>query len=249
LKTRQQTTRDLLFNGARISFLAVVAVIFLGGLADWAYLNVQEFSITIASAFVEYLASYASAFLIAGIEIAAAYYFIRKYDLGNTRRLFLLSIILGALGFVIYVIGEVFAGLFSFGNTPPSLGQVLASEISPYDLDYGNALIILLSIFSLVFLVGILIRINPPMNLNKTLPNGTGFFGGVWTSTITTVAAMVCCGPLPGAIALATGISSVYFTDLINYQSILVLVSVPLLLYAIVLANRRAMKGCRLRLH
>jgi len=239
--------RDLLFSGIRISFLAVVAVIFLGGLFDWAYINTQEYLISIESAFVEYLASYASAFAIAGIEIAAAYYFIRKYDLGNTRRLFFLSIILGSTGFVIYVAGEVFAGIGALGYTTIPMGRILASELSPYDLDYGNALIILLSILALIFLVGILFRINPPVMVKKTLSNGTGFLGGVWTSTITTVAALVCCGPLPGAIALGTGISSVYFTALINYQSVLVLASIPLLVYSIVLANRRAMKGCKVR--
>jgi len=247
LKTQKQTSRDLLFSGARISFLTVVAVIFLGGLSDWAYINVQVSSISLASVFVEYLASYASAFLIAGIEIAAAYYFIRKYDLGNSRRLFFLSLVLGTLGFVIYVVGELMAGLASIRNTSAPLGLVLASELSPYVLDYGNALIILLSIFSVIFLVGILYRINPPVNAKKSFPSGTGFLGGIWTSTITTVAALLCCGPLPAAIAFTTGISSAYFTDLINYQSLLVLVSIPLLVYAIILANRRAMRGCKLR--
>ncbi|MDA4111696.1 MAG: hypothetical protein OK439_04105 [Thaumarchaeota archaeon] len=237
----------LIFASARISFLAVVGVIFLGGICDWAYINSQESSIPLANAFVEYLTSYASAFVIAGIEISAAYYFVKKYDLGKTKKLLELSLSAGTIGFVVYIIGEAAAGLLSVGNTSASVLQVIYSEISPYDLDYGNALVIFLSIFSLVLLVGLLLKINPARYQKTGLTNGTGFIGGLWTSTITTFAAMVCCGPLPAAIAVFTGISPLLFTDIINLQSLLVLVSVPPLLYAVILADRRARNGCRLR--
>ena len=84
-------------------------------------------------------------------------------------------------------------------------------------------------------------------NTRAGLSKGTGVFGGLWTSLITTFSALVCCGPLPGAIALATGVSSIYFTSVINLQSLLVLVSVPPLVIAIILADRRAKIGCKLR--
>jgi hypothetical protein len=249
-----QVHPNVLFAGIRISFLVVVAIIFLGGLSDWVYINTQEYTISLATTFVEYLTSYVSAFLIAGIELTAVYYFEKKYDLGKTRRLFNFALIAGALGFVAYMVGETLAGLgvlgnslASTGNTNPSVLQVIAWEISPNDLDYGNALVIFLSIFALVLLVGVLFRINPVRNPSGQIPNGSGFLGGAWTSLITTFSAMVCCGPLPGAIALSTGISSIYFTDVINLQSLIVLVSVPLLVYAILLADRRARGVCKLR--
>ena len=252
MRPQLQQRRNVLFEGVRVSFLLVAGVIFLGGLADWTYINAQEYALSLPTAFTGYLTSYVSAFIIAGIELAAVYYFVKKYDLGNTRRLFTFSFIAGALGFIGYVAGEVLAGvgILSLGlasSGHPSVLQVLAIEISPNDLDYGNALVIFLSLFSLVMLVGVLFKINPAPARRGKLPNGTGFLGGAWTSLITTFSALVCCGPLPGAIALTTGISSLYFTDVINFQSLIVLASVPLLVYAIILADRRARRGCKLR--
>lgn len=229
-----------------MAFLAVMGILLLGGLSDWIYLNTQEYAISLAACFVEYLASYASAFLIAGIEIAAAYYFYARYDLGKQKRLLTLSLYAGLVGFAVYIIGEVASGLSSLGSANISMLTAI-SELSPYELDYGNALIIFLSLFGLVLLVGTLLKINPLPNSKTILPKGAGLVGGVWTSAITTFAAMVCCGPLPGVIALATGISSLYFTRLIGLQSLLVLISAPLLLLAILLADRRARRGCKLR--
>ncbi len=250
MKPQLEERPNILFEGVRIAFLLVIGIIFVGGLADWTYINTQEYMISFQAAFVVYLSSYVSAFLIAGVEFAGAYYFVRKYDLGNTHKLFNFSLIAGALGFLAYIVGELLAGL---GILSPSLGvsghpsvlQVIALEISPNDLDYGNALVIFLSIFTLVLLVGILFKINPAQKAKLT--NGTGFLAGAWTSLITTFAALVCCGPLPGAVALTTGISSIYFTEVINFQSLIVLVSLPLLVYSIILGDERARKGCRLR--
>ncbi|MDA4130641.1 MAG: hypothetical protein OK457_07710 [Thaumarchaeota archaeon] len=247
MTTGLQGKRNLKFEGMRISFLAVVATVFLGGLADWVYLNSQETSIPLANTFVEYLTSYVSAIVIAGIEIAAAYYFTRKYDLGKTKRLFLISVLAGTLGFFAYIIGEVVAGLGSLGTTQASILQVIYFEIIPNDLDYGNALIIFISIFSAMLVIGVLFKINPVSYRKSSIPNKTGFVGGLWVSTVTTIAALVCCGPLPGAIALLTQIPVLYFTTLINFQSVLVLVSVPPLLIAIIVADWRAKKGCSLR--
>jgi len=230
-----------------LAFLVVVGILFLGGLSDWLYLNAQEYAISLQSSFVEYLASYASALLIAGIEIAATYYFFTKYDLGSSRRLIKFSILIGLVGFLIYILGEVVSGFSSLKITNISMLRAISLEVSPYDLDYGNALIIFLSLFGLMLLVGSLLKINPLPSSKTAVPNGAGLVGGVWTSAITTAAAMVCCGPLPGAIALATGVSSIAFTELINLQSLIVLVSVPLLFLSIVLADRRARKGCKLR--
>jgi hypothetical protein len=124
---------------------------------------------------------------------------------------------------------------------------VIYFEIIPNDLDYGNALIIFISIFSAMLVIGGLFKINPASYSKISIPIKTGFVGGLWVSTVTTFAALVCCGPLPGAIALLTQIPVLYFTTLINLQSVLVLVSVPPLLIAIIVADRRAKKGCSLR--
>ena len=244
---RTLDARVIFLTGGRLAFLAVMGVIVLGGLSDWVYLNSQEYAISLAASFVEYLASYVSAFLIAGVEIAAAYYFFARYDLGSDKRLLKLSIIVGIIGFILYVVGEVVAGFSSLAISNISILRAISLEISPYSLDYGNALIIFLSLFGLVFLVGLLVKINPLPSSKTVVPKSAGLVGGIWTSAITTVAAMVCCGPLPGAIALATGISSLAFTELITLQSTLVLLSVPLLCLSIVLADRRARNGCKLR--
>jgi len=237
---------SLAFAGGRLAFLAMMGILLLGGLADWTYLNSQEGVITLAGSFVEYLSSYSSAFLIAGIELGAAYYFFARYDLGSSKRILSLSLGIGILGFVGYVLGEVLSGLSGLGNSIPFLTAV-SLELSPNALDYGNALIILASLFGLVLLVATLLKINPLPKSAVALSKGAGVIGGVWTSAITTFAAMVCCGPLPGVIALATGISSLYFTTLISLQSLLVLVSVPLLFLSIFLADKRARKGCKLK--
>jgi hypothetical protein len=237
----------IVFTSGRLAFLAVMGILVLGGISDWIYLNTQELPISLAACFVEYLTSYVSAFLIAGIEIAASYYFYTRYDLGKQKRLLKFALYAGIVGFVAYVVGEVISGLTTLGSPNISMLTAISIEISPNDLDYGNALIIFLSLFGLVLLVGTLVKINPLPSSKTILPKGAGLVGGVWTSAITTVAAMVCCGPLPGVIALATGISSLYFTDLITVQSLLVLVSVPVLLLSIVLADRRARRGCKLR--
>ena len=247
MRTTSSAT-TLVFTGGRLAFLAVMGILVLGGISDWIYINTQEYAISLAACFVEYLTSYVSAFLIAGIEIAAAYYFYARYDLGSQKSLLKFSLYVGVVGFAAYVIGEVLSGFSTLGGPNISILTALSIEISPNNLDYGNALIIFLSLFGLILLVGTLLKINPLPSSRTTLPKGAGLVGGLWTSVITTVAAMVCCGPLPGAIALATGISSLYFTDLITVQSLLVLFSVPILFLSIVLADRRARKGCKLRL-
>ncbi|MGI0085990.1 MAG: hypothetical protein ACREBQ_13000, partial [Nitrososphaerales archaeon] len=203
------------------------------------------------------LSSYVSAFLIVAIEVAAAYYFIQKYDLGRQKSFLLPALYLGVAGFLAYIVGEVAAGASALGGAQIPLGQFLYYELAPTTLDYGNALIILLSLFGVVLLLKVLLKVNPlPKGKSgvsngvpgRGLPRGAGFFGGLWTAGVTTAAAIVCCGPLPGAIALATGISSLYFTELISVQSLIIMISIPLILIAIVLADRRAMRGgCRLR--
>ncbi len=244
----QYNTTSLAFTGGRLAFLTVMGILFLGGLSDWLYLNTQEGPITVADSFVVYLASYVSAFLIGGIEIGAFYYFFARYDLGSMKKVLMASFTVGILGFLGYVLGEVASGLASLGtgSSIPVL-TAISLELSPNVLDYGNALIIFLSLFGLVLLVATLLKINPLPKSASGISKGAGVIGSVWTSAITTFAAMVCCGPLPAVIALATGISSLYFTTLISLQSLLVLLSVPLLLLSIFLADRRARKGCKLR--
>ncbi|MDG6995409.1 MAG: hypothetical protein JRN52_05760 [Nitrososphaerota archaeon] len=252
LKTTGKTTlgvrRNELSGAFQVALVLTLAVVIVGGLADWAYLNTQEASVSIIDGLSDYLTSYVSAFLIAGVEIGASYYFIEKYDLGDRKRLFVSSLMIGFVGFVGYVIAEVAAGLGSIGSSEIPVSQLLFNEYSPTVIDYGNALVILLSLFSLVALLKVLLRINPMPNTRNGISKSTGVLGGLWTSAITTFSAVVCCGPLPGAMALATGVSSIYFTSVINLQAYLVLVSIPLLLIAIVLADRRARIGCRLRI-
>ena len=130
------------------------------------------------AAFVEYLTSYVSAFIITGIEIAAVYYFVRKYDLGKTKRLFIFSVIAGALGFIAYIVGETLAFLGKHGKYKcPSAQDYRSRNISRRSSDYGNALVIFLSIFSLVMILGVLFRINPPRIQKGNLQNRTGFRG------------------------------------------------------------------------
>jgi hypothetical protein len=248
-----QTTEpksSVAFAGGRLAFLSVMAVLVLGGISDWLYLNVQEYPISLPASFVEYLTSYSAAFLIAGIEIGATFYFFTVYEIGSTRKLLRAAGIIGAVGFLGYVFGEVIAGFLSLGNssTVPIL-TALSLEISPLDLDYGNALIIFLSLFGLVLLIGTLLKINPLPRSASSASKNAGFVGGVWTSVVTTFAAIVCCGPLPAIIATASGVASMslYFTTLITWQSLLVLLSVPVLAISIILADRRARSGCKLR--
>jgi hypothetical protein len=238
---------ELWFAGVRLGFLAAASVIFVGGVADWVYINTQEYSLSLTNAFAQYLASYASAILIAGIEIAAAFYFMEKYDVGSRRGLLISSAVVGTAGFLSYLIAEFAAGWSSLGSSGVPIGELLYFELAPTGLDYGNALIIFLDLFALVLLVRLLFRINPMPKLGTGLSKGTGFLGATWTSSVTTFSAMVCCGPLPGAIAMAGGISPLYFTSVINLQSLLDLASVPLILLAIILAERRARAGCKLR--
>src|SRR5579862_6868450 len=192
----------VVFTGARLAFLVVMGVLLLGGISDWIYLNAQEYTISLAASFVEYLASYVSAFLIAGIEIAAAYYFFTRYEIGGNKNLLKYALLGGLAGFVTYLLSEVLSGFLTISVPNISILGALSLELSPYDLDYGNALIIFLSLFGLILLVGTLLKINPLPRSKTTVPKGAGLVGGVWTSAITTIAAMVCCGPLPAAIAL-----------------------------------------------
>jgi hypothetical protein len=236
-----------LFAGVRIGFLSAASVIFVGGIADWIYINSQEGSLSLTNAFAQYLESYASAIFIAGIEIAAAFYFMQRYELGKERKLLLNSALIGLIGFFVYLTGEFFAGVFSLGAAKVPIGELLYFELAPTGLDYGNAMIIFLDLFALLLLLQLLFRINPVPKRNTGLSKGAGFLGAVWTSGITTFSATVCCGPLPVAIALATGLSTLYFTAVINLQSLLDLASIPLILVSVYLANRRASIGCRLR--
>lgn len=251
LKTTSRTTlgvRNELFGAFQVALALTLLVLLVGGLADWAYLNTQEAAVSVIDGLSDYLTSYVSSFLIAGVEIGASYYFIEKYDLGDRKRLLISSFMIGLVGFVGYVIAEVAAGLESTGSSQIPVLQLLFNEYSPTVIDYGNALVILLSLFSLVVLLKVLLRINPMANARNGLSKSTGVLGGLWTSAITMFSAVVCCGPLPGALALATGVSSIYFTSVINLQAYLVLISIPLLLIAIVLADRRARIGCKLRI-
>ncbi len=237
----------LIYHGALIAAVLTIVSILVGGIFDWAFLNQQEYSISLIDAQVDYLASYISAFLIVAIEVAAAYYFIEKYDLGSRKKLLLPPLYIGIAGFLAYVAGEVVSGISTLGGANIPFEKLLYYELIPGVLDYGNALVILLSLFGMVLLLEILLKINPMPKSKSGIPNGAGFFGSVWTASVTVLSAMVCCGPLPGAIALTTGISSLYFTTLINVQSLIVLISIPLILIAIFLADRRAMRGCKLR--
>jgi len=231
-----------------MAFLVVMGILLLGGISDWLYLNAQETSISLPASFVEYLSSYVSAFLIAGVELGAAYYFFARYEIGSSKRLLVVSLGVGFIGFLTYVSAEVVSGIFSLGQaTSVPLLTAIWFELSPISLDYGNALIIMLSLFGLVLIAGTLLKINPLPSSATALPKGAGLVGGVWTSIVTTAAAMVCCGPLPAAIVIATGISSIYFTTLISLQSLLVLISVPILILSIFLADKRAREGCKLR--
>lgn len=240
-------SKDLVFVGARLAGLLTIATILAGGAFDWLFINQQEYPISLVDAQVEYLSNYISAFLIVVIEVAAAYYFIQKYDLGPKKGFLPPALYVGIAGFLVYVIGEVTAGISSSGGAQIPLLQFLYYELAPANLDYGNALVILLSLFGVILLLEVLLKVNPLPNSKSGVSNGTGFFGGLWTAGITTASAIVCCGPLPGAIAIATGISSLYFTELINIQSLIVLISIPLILVALFLADRRAMRGCKLR--
>lgn len=234
--------------GIRYSLLLSILAILLGGTFEWIFLNQQEYQISLIDAQIEYLSNYVSAFVTVAIEIAAAYYFFERYDLGSRKRDLMFAIFIGIAGFLSYVIGELMAAASSLGNSNVSASEFLYYELSPAVLDYGNALVIMLSLFGLVLLIRVLLKINPIPRKSVKPRNASGILGGFWTAGVTTASAMVCCGPLPGAIALATGISSLYFTELIDIQPILVLISVPLILYAIFLANQRAKFGCRLRL-
>jgi hypothetical protein len=239
--------KELIYSGARVSALITILAILAGGTFDWAFINQQEYSVSLVNAQVDYLSSYASAFLIAAIEIGAAYYFLQKYELGSERKLTGRALVIGIVGFLIYLIGEVVTGIGSLGQVSIPFPTLLYNELTPSVLDYGNALIILISLFGMVLLLEVLLKINPIPRSDSALSNGAGFAGSLWTSIVTTTSAMVCCGPLPGAIALATGVSSLYFTALINIQSFIILISVPLILVAIFVADRRAMKGCKIR--
>jgi hypothetical protein len=247
MRSDSSRNSQLWFSGARLGFLASAFVIFVGGFADWVYINTQEYSLSLTNAFAQYLESYASAIFIAGIEIAAAFYFIEKYDLGNTRKMIAYSAVVGTGGLLLYIIGEFIAGLYSLGASNVPLGELLYFDLAPTGLDYGNALIIFFDLFSLVLLLQLLFRINPVPKLKTGLSKSTGFLGAIWTSGITTFSAIVCCGPLPGSIALATGLLPLYFTSIINLQSVLDLVSIPLIVVAIILADKRATVGCKLR--
>lgn len=240
-------SKDLIFVGARLAALLTIATILGGGAFDWIFLNQQEYPISLIDAQVDYLSSYISAFLIVAIEVAAAYYFIQKYDLGPRKSFILPAIYVGVAGFLVYVVGEVAAGASVLAGAQIPLGQFLYNELAPGDMDYGNALVILLSLFGLALMLKVLLKVNPMPKGRSGVSNGAGFFGGLWTAGVTTAAAFVCCGPLPGAIALATGISTLYFTALINVQSLIILISIPLILVAIFLADRRAMQSCKLR--
>ncbi len=241
-----QKNRDLILAGARIATLFTIVSVLVGGVFDWLFLNQQEYSISLINAQIDYLSSYISAFLIVAIEVAGAYYLFQKYDIGSSRKLVSQALYVGTGGFLVYVVGEVVSGISTFGGANVQLAALLYNELIPTVLDYGNALVILVSLFSMILLLEVLLKINP-IKTKSMIPNGVGFFGGIWTSGVTTVSAMVCCGPLPGAIALGTGISSLYFTTLINIQSLIVLISIPPIMTAIFLADRRATRGCRLR--
>jgi hypothetical protein len=245
--SKNETNIDPILSGIGNATLITIFSVLVGGFFHWIYLNQQEYSISLLGGQFDYLSNYGSAFLIAGFEVAAASYFLKKYDIGSTRKIFGRALIVGIAGFMIYLIGEAVSGITSLGQSNIPISKILYNEIIPTVLDYGNALMILVSLFGMLLILQVLFKINPMPKTKSMIPNGAGFAGSVWTASVTSAAAIVCCGPLPGAIALATGISSLYFTALINAQSLIVLISIPLLLFAVILADRRAIRGCKLR--
>ncbi len=253
-EARKLTQTDFISSSSRIAGIVGISFSLIGGAFDWIYLNNQEFSVNYLDAQASYLESYISGFVISIIEIGAALYFLQKYDLGGKKSYFLLPIILGVFASVVYVLAELVAGIGYLGGVNVSLSQLISLELAPASTDYGNAVIIGLSFFSLALLLKVLFKLNPIPKLkpssqssNSSSTRAPTIVGGIWSGFITTASATLCCGPLPGAIALASGISSVYFGALINLQPFLALVGLPVLFFAIILADKRARSYCKLR--
>ena len=256
LEVRKLTQIDFISSSARIASIIGISFALIGGTFDWIYLNNQEFAVNFFDAQASYLESYVSGFIISIVEIAAALYFLQKYDLGGkAKSYFVAPAILAGIASLVYVLAEFVSGVGLLNGINVSVSQLISLELAPASMDYGNAVIIGLSVFSLAILLRVLFKLNPmPKRAKKSSSSqsslSTGaptLAGGIWAGFITTASATLCCGPLPGAIALASGISSVYFGTLINWQPILVLVGLPLLIFAIVLADKRAKSYCKLR--
>src|SRR5487761_23175 len=240
LEVRKLTQSDFVFSSVRIASIIGISLVLIGGTLDWIYLNNQEFAVSFFDAQASYFESYFSGFVISIVEIAAAMYFLQKYNLG-------------VISSLVYVLAEFVTGVGTLKGVNVSVSQLVSFELAPASMDYGNAVIIGLSIFSLVILLRVLFKLNPMPKLAKnssssqsSLPSkAPTLLGGIWAGFITTASATLCCGPLPGAIALASGISSVYFGTLINMQPVLVLVGLPLLVFAIIMADKRARSYCK----
>src|SRR5487761_677210 len=254
LEVRKLTQSDFVFSSIRIASMIGISLVLIGGTLDWIYMNNQEFAVSFFDAQASYLESYVSGFVISIVEIAAALYFLQKYNLGGTiKSYFVFPVILGVISSLVYVLAEFVTGVGTLKGVNVSVSQLVSFELAPASMDYGNAVIIGLSIFSLVILLRVLFKLNPMPKLAKnssssqsSLPSkAPTLLGGIWAGFITTASATLCCGPLPGAIALASGISSVYFGTLINMQPVLVLVGLPLLVFAIIMADKRARSYCK----
>jgi hypothetical protein len=256
LEARKLTPFDLISSSARVATIIGISLALIGGTFDWIYLNNQEFTVNFFDAQASYVEGYISGFIIAIVEIGAALYFLQRYDLGGrTKSYFLVPAVLGVLASLVYVLAEVASSVTLLNGVNVSVPQLISLELAPASMDYGNAVIIGLSIFSFAILLRVLFKLNP---MPKRVGGSSGphssvstkaptLLGGVWAGFITTASATLCCGPLPGAIALASGISSVYFGALINWQPILVLVGLPLLIFAIITADKRARSYCKFR--
>jgi hypothetical protein len=262
MNERKLTRNDSIWFSVKIAGIIGISLVLLGGALDWIYLNSQELAVNFFDAQASYLESYISGFIISIVEIAAALYFLQRYDLGGKVRSFFLGpTILGVAASILYVLAEFVSAIRSInGSANLNASQIIMLELPPNVMDYGNAVIIGFSVFCFIFLLRVLFRLNPLSkvasmrhssnnnNLGSSFPaRASGVLGGIWAGFITTASATLCCGPLPGFIAVASGISTIYFSSLINLQPYLALVGLPLLVFAIILADRRARTYCKLR--
>ena len=225
--------------------MAVIVTILLGGLLHEMYINVQEYPTTYLDSLSDYMESYVSGFAMAGVEVGAGYYLFRswgKLDAVGIWPELTVPFLAGIVGFMGYVLAEFLAGFSSEVFSVPT-GYLLYYGLNPNSIDYSNAAVLGINLFGFVLLIKSMHRIAPFMH-QKRLPKNSGMLASLWSTGITVASAVVCCGPLPGVIALVTGIPSLYFTSLINYQAFVAALGIPALLFAVFLADRRATKGC-----
>jgi hypothetical protein len=239
---------ETIIYGAILSALVVSTILFVGGLFHDIYVNSQEYPTTYPASLSDYLRTYVSGLIMAAVEIGAGYYFVRYYNFDKKKKIMnqlKVPLIAGLIGFLAYIFGEFLSG-YSTATYRAPIQYAFYYSVMPSSLDYSNALIIGLSVFGIVLLIKSMIKINPFMVRQAALPKDSGILSSLWSTFITTASATVCCGPLPGAITLSVGIPSLYFTALITYQPIIAAVGIPILIFAILLADRRATRGCKL---